>query len=254
MNIYILNLEVETKRRYLCEGALLAMDTHFKRIKRWVANDDFEYERSSEVIRAAIEDGFPTFQSYLAKGQQNEGNIACYAQIWNYCRFWRHLVENNETALLIQDDRRFRRPYLRMIEIYKEVSKFDPDFEFLGLWCKEEVVRRSFPDRLPFRFIFQGSPIAHGIYENGACAGHVVTPKGAKTLLEIVPGFFPPRVEYAVAKQCKKREHFYTLVDETENITHLVSDPEYIPGRILSDDTPDGYFRPIETTTDKGKK
>ena len=257
MNVYILNLEVEQKRRYMCEGALFAMNAPFKRVKRWVAKDDFEYEKSSDVIRAAIRDGFPSFQSYLDKGQQNKDGIAIYTQTWNYCRFWRYLVENNETAMLIQDDRRLRVSYPRMLEIFQELISFDPDVEFLSLWCNQEVAHKSFSDRLPFRFISEDSPIAYGIYENGACAGHIVTPTGAKVLLDIVPGFFPPRaehgarVEYAVSKQCVRRDHFYTLVDETQNITHLVADNRsYLPPRIISGKGPDGYVRPIHTTSD----
>ena len=250
MNVYILNLEVEQKRRYMCEGALFAMNAPFKRVKRWIAKDDFEYEKSSDLLRDAINDGFPGFQKCLNNKQQNREGIAIYAQAWNYCRFWRHLVEKNETALLIQDDRKLRRPYPRMLEIFKELIGFDPDFEFLSLWCKQEVVHKAFPGRLPFRLISEDSPVAQGIYENGACAGHIVTPKGAEVLLDLIPGHSPARVEFVVNALSVGKEHFYTLVDEKENITHLVEDPEYIPGRILSDDSTDGFLRPIETTTD----
>lgn len=249
MNVYILNLEVEQKRRYMCEGALFAMNTPFKRVKRWIAKDDWKYEKSSEVIHAAIRDGFSSFQSYLDNGQQNKDGIAIYTQTWNYCRFWRSLIENNETALLIQDDRRLRASYPRMLEIYKELISFDPEFQFLSLWYVEKEV---VPNLLPARRISPESTIASGIYTNGACAGHIVTPKGAKVLLDIVPGFFPLRVEYAVRLQCMRRDHFYTLIDETQNLTHLVADNrKYLPPRIISGEGPDGYVRPIHTTSDR---
>ena len=62
MNVYILNLEVEQKRRYMCEGALFAMNAPFKRVKRWIAKDDFEYEKSSDLTtRRHQRDGFGWF-------------------------------------------------------------------------------------------------------------------------------------------------------------------------------------------------
>ena len=249
MNVYILNLEVEEKRRYLCEGALFAMNTPLKRVKRWIAKDDFAYSKSSDLLRDAIDDGFSGFQKCLDNKQQNREGIAIYAQAWNYCRFWRHLAENKETAMLIQDDRKLRRPYPRKLEIFEELIGFDPDVEFLSLWCKQEVVHRAFPGRLPFRLISEGSPIAQGIYENGACAGHIVTPKGAEVLLDLIPGHSPARVEFAINALSVGKAHFYTLVDEKENITHLVDKEAYIPGRILSDDSTDGLLRPIYTTS-----
>ena len=163
MNVYILNLEVEQKRRYMCEGALFAMNAPFKRVKRWIAKDDFEYEKSSDVIRAAIRDGFPSFQSYLDKGQQNKDGIAIYTQTWNYCRFWRYLIENNETAMLIQDDRKLRSPYPRMLEIFEELISFDPNFQFLSLWYVEKRGRTQSATGSPYirrlvyciRYIYQ---------------------------------------------------------------------------------------------------
>ena len=254
MHIYILNLEVEQKRRYLCEGALFAMNVPFRRIKRWVAKDDQDYEKTSDLLRDAIADGFPGFQRCLNNRQQNKEGIAIYSQAWNYCRFWRHLVENKETAMLIQDDRKLRQPYPRMLEIFKELIRFDPDFEFLSLWCKQEVVHRAFPGRLPFRLISEGSPVAQGIYENGACAGHIITPKGAEVLLDLIPGHSPARVEFVINALSVRKSHFYTLINEKENITHLVDNEAYIPSRILSNDSTDGFLRPIETTTDEAKQ
>ena len=134
MNIYILNIQSQQKRRYLCEGGLFAMQTPFKQTKHWWAIDDDNFLTTREMCETAINDGFPVFQEYLDKGQHNEYGIAVFTQLWNYCRFWRHLIENNETAILIQDDRRMACTYPRLLEIYREVVKFDPDFQFMSLW------------------------------------------------------------------------------------------------------------------------
>ena len=248
--IYILNIQSQQKRRYLCEGALFAMQTPFKHVKHWWATDDDNFLTTREMCEVAIDDGFHAFQEYLDKGQHNEDGIAVFTQLWNYCRFWRHLIENNETAILIQDDRRMACTYPRLLEIYREIIKFDSDFQFMSLWCKKDVVNGSFSDRLPFRYIFEGSSIAHGIYENGACAGHIVTPEGAKVLLDIVPGYFKPRVEYAVSKYCQERKHFYTLVNEKENLKHLVNAPGYTGSKIFDYTSPDTFVRPLHTTRD----
>lgn len=245
-NVYILNLASEQKRRYLCEGGLFAMQTPFHKVKHWRAIDDLNYKKTSDVIRDAIRDGFPSFQSYLDKGQQNAYNITLYTQTWNYCRFWRHLIENDETAMLIQDDRRLRKPYPRLVELFTELKKIDSDVQFLSLWYQLKFVPEQW---LPSRRVPENPSFAYGICDLGACAGHIVTPKGAKISLEVVPGHFPPRVEYAMKARCGEREHFYTLIDETENIFHLTKET-YIPSRILSDETEDGFVRPVQTTKD----
>lgn len=242
MNVYILNIPSNTKRRYMCEGALFAMEFPFANVKHWVAIDDWCYKLTSDMLRDAIEDGFPAFQKYLDKGQQNEYNIGTFTQTWNYCRFWRHLIENNETAMLIQDDRKIKSTHSEMTEILENILEFDPEFMFMSLWSKG--IEDKF---LPIRWISDGSPIAHGIYACGACAGHIVTPKGAEWLIENVIGYFPPRVEYAVIGKCQTKPHFYTLADEDISLDHLVDNRDYLPGGIIGKD---GDVRPIHTTSD----
>ena len=253
--IYILNIRSNQKRRYLCEGALFAKETPFERIKHWWAIDDGNYMRTRELCDKAIEDGFPQFQEYLDKGQHNEYGIGMFAQTWNYCRFWRHLIENDEIAVLTQDDRLLGCTYPRLMELYAEIQAFDPEFRFMSLWCKESVVEKSFPGRLPFRYIYEGASIAEGIYENGTCAGHIITPVGAKKMIEMVAGIFPPRVEFAVNTHIRKKgypPHFYTLVNEEENMKHLVKIEGYVGSQIFdhSPNAPDGFLRPIYTTMD----
>lgn len=247
-DIYILNLRAEEKRRYMCEGALFAMQTPFDRLKHWSAIDDLNYQKTRDVLEDAIADGFPAFQSYLDKGQQNEYNITVYTQMWNYCRFWRYLVELGETAMIIQDDRRICTPYPALQKIVQDLREFDPKFQFLSLWCKHFAMNAA---DFPIRWISEGSPIAYGIFEGGADTGHIVTPKGAEWLIDNVIGFFPPRVEYAVRALCHKNAHFYTLADEDVNLDHLVPDNRaYLPGRILNSKSSDGLVRSIHTTSD----
>ena len=249
MDVYILNLQAEQKRRYICEGALFAMDTPFVHVKRWEAIDDLNYIKSREVLEAAIADGFPAFQSYLNRGVQNKEGIGVLTQTWNYCRFWRHVVAENKTVMLIQDDRRFRVPYPKMVEITEEVI-YGPNFHLLSLWCRHHAVKDKY---LPFRWISDGSPIAHGIYEGGADVGQIVSPKGAQWLLDII-GDASPRVEYAIRDRACNDDNFYTLVDESLNLEHLVPDKrDYIPSRIYgnSESSEDRYNRPISTTVDE---
>ena len=247
MDVYIMNIQAEQKRRYMCEGALFAMGTPFVKVKRWIAIDDLNYIKTRELLEDTIADGFPGFQSYLDRGMQNEHNIGIYGQMWNYCRFWRHVVEKNKTVMLIQDDRRFCVPYLKMIEVVEDVIR-KPDFHFMSLWCKQQYIPEK---NLPLRLISKESPIAYGIYEGGACAGHIVSPKGAQWLIENVIGHVPPRIEWAVLAKARDNDNFYTLVDESLNLEHLVPDKRgYLPSRILSNTQPNEYERPVYTTAD----
>ena len=235
----------------MCEGALFAMGTPFVNVKRWEAIDDLNYIKSREVLEAAIANGFPAFQSYLDRGLQNTENIAILTQTWNYCRFWRHVVAENKTVMLIHDDRRFRVPYPKMVEITKDVIQ-KPDFHFLSLWCRHYSVKDKF---LPFRWISDGSPIAHGIYEGGADVGHIVSPKGAKWLLDMVGDASPP-IEWAIRAKAYDNDNFYTLVDESLNLEHLVPGKKgYIPSRIhdYSESSKDKYKRPVSTTADESE-
>ena len=244
MNVYILNIQSAEKRRYMCEGALFAMKFPFKNVKHWEAIDDWNYEFTSDMMRDAIKDGFPAFQQYLDKGQQNEYNIGTFTQTWNYCRFWRHLVDNNETAMLIQDDRKINAKYCEITGLLEAITEIDPEFMFMSLWSKG--IEDQF---LPMRWVSEELPIAHGIYACGACAGHIVSPQGAQWLIDNIIGYFPPRVEYAVLARCREKDHFYTLADEELNVDHLVTDNrDYLPGGIISED---GFVRPIHTTADK---
>ena len=248
MDVYIMNLQAEQKRRYMCEGALFAMGTPFVHVKRWIAIDDLNYVKTRELLEDAIADGFPGFQSYLDRGLQNKDGIGIFCQMWNYCRFWRHVVAENKTVMLIQDDRRFCAPYPKMMEIAKEVIQ-KPDFYFMSLWCKQQYIPEK---NLPLRLISKESPIASGIYEGGACAGHIVSQKGAQWLIEnIFRNDLSPRVEWAVRVASSANANFYTFVDESLNLEHLVPDKRgYLPSRILSNTKPNEYERPVYTTAD----
>ena len=77
-------------------------------------------------------------------------------------------------------------------------------------------------------------------------------PKGAQWLLENIFGNdLSPRVEFAVRVAGSANPNFYTLVDESLNLEHLVPDKRgYLPSRILSNTQPNEYERPVYTTAD----
>ena len=80
MDIYIMNIQAEQKRRYICEGALFAMGTPFVHVKRWIAIDDLNYIKTRELLEDAIADGFPGFQSHLDRGLQNRMASVSFAR------------------------------------------------------------------------------------------------------------------------------------------------------------------------------
>ena len=234
MNVYILNLKRQWKRRILCQGGLLGAGTPFEKIKIWVANDDRDYNTTYDVVEAAIADGFPKFQEYLVDDRHKSCSIALMAQMWNYCRFWQHLIDQDETAILIQDDRRFGCFYQELLDIHNLLVDFDPDFEFLSLWCQIAVAKKSFSFRMPFNILPIHQHLAFGLYES-ADTGFIVTPKACHLLIESAIGFMPARTEYAISARCMKNKHWYSYIDETKNVKHLAPS-SFIPSVVFNDE------------------
>lgn len=243
IDIYILNLPREMKRRYMTEGALRAKGVPSSKIHIWEANDDQDYEKTRQVCEAAIADGFPQYQSFLDKGQHNACNIAHLTQSWNWCRFFRHLIEEQKTALLIQDDvmlgpKMTYEVLNKMVDCLQDRNKIFHYFTLWIRWFKNKGKINPKP-------IMENHYITRGVYSKGCDMAQVITPQGADSLLSKFEGYFYPVLEDLVFDQLKHQDGFYTLIDEEP-----FSCKKWTRESTIRLEGVDGFIRPIENTKD----
>lgn len=230
-DVYIMNLPSMTKRRYMSIGAMLANDVPIEKINIHRGIDDRKFESSNQLIETAITDGFPQFENYLNTGK----TIAGFGQLWNYCRFWRNVVERNKTELLIQDDRRLQVRYPKIIKNIEDII-YSEDFHFLSLWGHQGILQTEIKPH-PSK-----KNISEGIIGSGACVCSIVSPKGAQWILENAIGHIPNNyifVEWVLLEKCQNQPGFYTLVNSPHCAVNMVRDgrknKKYLPGRVFRD-------------------
>lgn len=119
--IYILNLPAEQERLKYCRDRLLDRNVPKSRIAVWAGKSGSPYGKSRELCEAAADDGFEFFQKVLNAGIHNECYIGYLSQAWNYMRFWRHLIEVQETAILIHDDAMFLRSWRSLCDLFRKL-------------------------------------------------------------------------------------------------------------------------------------
>ena len=245
IDIYILNLPREMKRRYMTEGALRAKGVPPSKIHIWEANDDKNYEKTREVCDAAIADGFPQYQSFLDKGQHNACNIAHLTQSWNWCRFFRHLIDEQKTAMLIQDDVMLgdQMTYQALNEMVECLSDQDKIFYYFTLWIRWFGRRKKFNPKL----VPENPHIIQGIYSKGCDMAQVITPEGAELLLSRFEGYFYPVLEDLIFDNLDLKHHagFYALSDEEPFSCQKMTRESTIRLEGVN-----GFVRPIDTTKD----
>ena len=246
IDIYILNLPRVTHRLTLCRQELYARGIPIEKIHTWVANDDRDYEKTHQVCEAAIADGFPKYQSFLDRGEHNRQNIAIFTQSWNYCRFFRHLKDEQKPALLIHDDMRLiqRVP----VELYGDLNKIvdflqnqDEIFYFLALWPWYKEAGDV---------VLENPHILRGIYRSGADLAQVITPQGAELLLSRFEGYYPPRLESFLEHDLNQTVGFYTMGRHSP-----IRCEKFIEGSSIHNDKDTiiaghPFIRPIKTTRD----
>ena len=214
-DVYIMNLPTMTKRRYISIGAMLANDVPLEKIHIHRGIDDRKFGNSNELIEAAITDGFPQFESYLNQDKA----IAGFGQLWNYCRFWRNVVERDKTELLIQDDRRLGYRYPKIIESIEDIIYSD-NFHFLSLWGHKGILRAEIKPHPSNKYI------SEGVVGSGACVCHIVSAQGAQWILENAVGHIPSIkyifVEWILYEKCQNQPGFYTLVNSPFSAVNMV--------------------------------
>lgn len=225
----------------MCQGALRAKGVPLSKIHIWRANDDQDYEKTRHVCEAAIADGFPEFQVRLDNGQHNVGNIAHLTQSWNYCRFFRHLIDEQKTALLTHDDAMFgpEMTYEVLNEMVNCLQNRDEVFRYFTLWMRWlDSEERSDPKPIP-----ENPHVTRGIYIKGCDIAQVITPQGAEFLLAKFEGYHLGVLEDLIFTELKHRVGFYTLIDEEPFSTQKLIRKSMIRADV-------GFIRPIESTKD----
>lgn len=233
-DVYIMNLPREVKRRYVSIGTHLAQNVPFENLHTYKAIDDRDFETSNDLIRAAIDDGFPQFENYI----DTEKAIARFGQMWNYCRFYRDVAtQSKKTTLLIQDDRRLRADYPRMIKELSTTLNLE-DFHFLSLWKSKNYLKENIEASL------HDKRVAKGIVSSGACVCSFVSPKGAQWILDNAIGHIPVEyphisVEWVLKSKCENQPGFYTLIGGEFMAINILADgwknKLFLPGRVWRD-------------------
>lgn len=227
----------------MCQGALRAKGTPVYRIQVWEAQDDLNYKKTREVCEAAIADGFPQYQSFLDEEQHNACNIAHLTQSWNYCRFFRHLIDEQKTALLIHDDVMFGEgmTYSVLNEMVDYLHDTDELFRYFTLWIRWFGVK----DKINPKPTSENPYISKNIYSKGCDMAQVITPLGAEFLLAKFEGYFYPMLEDLIFDQLNRRVGFYTLINE-----ETFSCEKWTRESTIRLEGVDGFVRPIEETKD----
>ena len=244
--IIVMNLPAETRRRYLCEGALLAKGVPLDRFQIWECIDDKAYEKSQKLCEDASDDKIEQYTKLLDSGMYKHVPIAILAQQWNYFRIMRYIIEKRITAIVMHDDTILGLKFERLQAIIS-ILKNRGNFHLLLLNCfrKPHVLHNEL------------TPIcAHSIIMHGICGsydlGVIYSPRGANWVLNT----------HTFENDTVKLEDFYMLcslgkIDQPKGCYTVFNDQYshkemgnrvYCPSTIFKPNTWDPIREPIDTT------
>ena len=163
--VYILNIATETRRRDLCYQKLCEAGTPAEKIEVFEASTHDQFEKTRQLCEAAAAEKFGFFQKLLDTKYYNTCHIGYLAQAWSYLRFYRHIQETGETAILLHDDNKFQCSYNDLQNVCQGLP---PSFLFavlqvgdvpnVGQWIKGTPWIKG--------FVPNGSPRDYGILYN----------------------------------------------------------------------------------------
>lgn len=209
----VLNLPRSRKRRKLCIKNLKEAGVPHEKIRIWVAHDHKHFESVPEVCESAIKDGFPLFSKLVKKHKDFLGEIT---QTWNNMRWLREIANNEKTIVFLQDDW-----YLTNFEKLNRLVDFafniDPFFEYIGLYYNWK--HRINPHVRP---VLDGTQLLHGIMGFCQDVGMIITPDGAKNILNLWEHISTLEVFFvSLMENCPP--HFYTSAKSYVKCTGLPS-------------------------------
>lgn len=98
-HVMILNMEHDIERYWASLGALDTLGFPvYDVVIRHINHNGLDYKDTKSVHQAAIEDGFPEFESFRSRNRQGA------AWTWSYRRAMRKIVEIDKTVLVLIDD------------------------------------------------------------------------------------------------------------------------------------------------------
>ena len=172
-NIWIMTLEATPNRKWGCLGALDARLFPMDQVHAVHGVDGLTYNSHDEIVRAAAADGFSFFTEnpdYLKRP------IPMVAGTWSACRVLRKVAEQNDAAIVMEDDWVFTIDYP---EILKRLELLDADKTDIAALIAKLYTR----GRLRCEVQAVDPYWIAGIPVSAACAS-VYTPKGAALVLK----------------------------------------------------------------------
>ena len=170
--IFIMTLEATPHRKWGMIGALDARQFPMDKVEPVHGIDGLKYDTHEMLIEDAVADGFKffgTYEKYL------ERPIPMVAGTWSACRLLRHISKLSSPCLLMEDDWVFLIDYEEVVRRLRMLR--DPETHIAAL-----ILKLWGRDRKP-KFQMNDGYWIQGIPASAACA-NVITPEGAKLLLE----------------------------------------------------------------------
>ena len=204
--VYILNLGRLKDSRIWCYNGLIESGCPEDIIETFPAIDNEIYKTARDLVDAAAEE-FPIFSSLIGR----TADIAHLSQCWSKLRWYRHLIENDQTAMLIQDRRYLTISYQELLESMDLLKQSDPDFLYAVL---DYAMDSAITD---IRWV-PNSLWIHDIDHVGqADWGQVVTPAGAEFIISNFDFSHTIFLEWFRHTHSLGNEHIYILAGNTEN-------------------------------------
>ena len=179
-NIFIMTLKATPNRKWGMIGALDVRDFPMDIVETIDGIDGLEYKTHDAIFKAAAADGFEFFAD---NPEYLERPIPMVAGSWSACRVLRHIVEKDETSILMEDDWVFTVDYRVVKERLQRLEKMraadDLDEETLIAALISKTFSRG---RIRKHFKIVDEYWMAGIPVSAACA-NVFTPKGAELCL-----------------------------------------------------------------------
>lgn len=205
--VYILHLPRCQDRFIFSVDRLVQMGVPGDKIKIWEAIDNLDFEKTLQVRDAMLADGFLEADKWFSDEKYRQYPLAYFCQGWSYCRWYRHIAQTDETALLVQDRRGLQIPFEKLLREISVLQESDPDFLYASLRC----------DCVPYyepNWVSEDSLWAYGTYDLSAPDwGLVMTKAGAEKILRRVFDFGRPLSDEFFQNDTFSRnsEHVYSL-------------------------------------------
>lgn len=126
MKVYVLNMPRQTGRRKAMEQALKKNKFPSDHIHIWSKQDECStgYEKNSDLIKAAIADGFPIFQRFMDERNIHKHiPIGVIGHTWSCFRIWWEAEGTALPFMVLHDDHLPIKPYDYYVQLVETAEK-----------------------------------------------------------------------------------------------------------------------------------